>query len=69
LERALEDLDAERASGFSACPASERKKWKRDAIDFFETLAYRVWADSAGVTWSKIEGAYQIKCPEEGENV
>ena len=64
LDRAFTDLDPDREGGFSACPASERKKWKRDAVDFFETLSYRVWAESAGVQWHEIESAFELKIGE-----
>ena len=61
LERAFADLDSDRENGFSACPASERPKWKRDAVRFFETLGYRVFSDAAGFSWGEIESAYETK--------
>ena len=61
IERAFMDLDPDRESGFSACPATERKKWQKDAVRFFEKLDYRVWAESAGFQWHTIEKAYEIK--------
>jgi hypothetical protein len=65
LELAMEDLDADRTSGFSACPASERKKWKKDAVRFFEDLSYRTFSESAGFQWHEIESAYELKMGEE----
>jgi hypothetical protein len=67
LERAFGDLENSNA-GFSSCSLTERAKWRKDARLFFESKGYRLFADCAGLQWTDVERAFQLRCPPPAEN-
>lgn len=64
LEMAFADLNPG-SEGFSGCSFSERKKWKVDAVRFFDTRGHERFAMAAGLSCPDIERAFLARLPAE----